>query len=68
MTTFRNIAISLLRRVGITQIARTRQAISRNPARVLAVIPPRTATCLTLPMLYKGRWDMITWDAARLIG
>jgi predicted transposase YbfD/YdcC len=39
MATLRNLAISLLRIAGITQITRTAQAINRNPARVLAVIP-----------------------------
>jgi hypothetical protein len=39
MATLRNLAISLLRIAGITQITRTAQAINRNPARVLAAIP-----------------------------
>jgi hypothetical protein len=39
MATSRNIAISLLRLAGITQITRTLQAISRGPARVLDIIP-----------------------------
>jgi len=39
MATLRNIAISLLRLAGITQITRTLQAISRNRARVLDLIP-----------------------------
>jgi predicted transposase YbfD/YdcC len=39
MATLRNLAISLLRHAGITRITRTVQAINRNPARVLAVIP-----------------------------
>ena len=39
MATLRNIAISLLRLAGITQITRTLQAISRDPARVLDIIP-----------------------------
>jgi predicted transposase YbfD/YdcC len=39
MATLRNIAISLLHLAGITQINRTLQAISRNPGRVLGLIP-----------------------------
>jgi len=39
MATLRNLAISLLRLAGTAQITRTIQAISRDPARVLAVIP-----------------------------
>jgi predicted transposase YbfD/YdcC len=39
MATLRNTAISLLRLAGITQVTRTVQAISRNPARVLTLIP-----------------------------
>ena len=39
MATLRNLAISLLRLAGITRVTRTAQAINRNPARVLAVIP-----------------------------
>ena len=39
MATLRNIAISLLHLAGITQINRTLQAISRNPGRVLDLIP-----------------------------
>jgi len=39
MATLRNIAISLLHLAGITQITRTLQAISRDPARVLDIIP-----------------------------
>ena len=39
MATLRNIAISLLRLAGITQITRTLQAINRNPARMLDIIP-----------------------------
>jgi hypothetical protein len=35
----RNIAISLLHLAGITQITRTLQAISRDRARVLSLIP-----------------------------
>ena len=45
----RNIAISLLRLAGITQITRTIQAISRNPARILDIIPLQTSTYPTLP-------------------
>ena len=39
MTTLRNAAISLLRIAGITQIARTLQAFSRDRTRILDVIP-----------------------------
>ena len=39
MATLRKIAISLLRLAGITQINRTLQAISRDPGRVLDLIP-----------------------------
>jgi predicted transposase YbfD/YdcC len=39
MATLRNIAISLLHLAGITQITRTLQAISRDRARVLSLIP-----------------------------
>jgi len=39
MATLRNLAISLLRLAGITQVTRTAQAINRNPARVLTIIP-----------------------------
>ena len=39
MATLRNIAISLLHLAGIRQITRTLQAISRDPARVLDIIP-----------------------------
>jgi hypothetical protein len=37
--TLRTIAISLLHLAGITRINRTLQAISRNPGRVLDLIP-----------------------------
>ena len=40
ISTLRNTAISLLRLAGVPQVTRTVQAISRNPARVLDVIPP----------------------------
>jgi len=39
MATLRNIAISLLHLAGITQITRTLQAFSRDPARILDLIP-----------------------------
>ena len=39
MATLRNMAISLLRIAGITQIARTLQAFSRDRTRILDVIP-----------------------------
>ena len=39
MATLRNMAISLLRIAGITQIARTLQAFSRDRTRILSVIP-----------------------------
>jgi predicted transposase YbfD/YdcC len=39
MATLRNTAISLLRIAGITQIARTLQAFSRDRTRILSVIP-----------------------------
>ena len=39
MATLRNIAISLLHLAGITQVTRTLQAISRDPARILDIIP-----------------------------
>jgi predicted transposase YbfD/YdcC len=39
MATIRNLAISLLRLAGTTQVTRTVQAINRNPARVLNLIP-----------------------------
>jgi hypothetical protein len=39
MATFRNLAISLLHLTGTTQVTRTLQAISRNPARALGIIP-----------------------------
>ncbi|HEY1820578.1 MAG TPA: hypothetical protein VGG83_11685 [Trebonia sp.] len=39
MATLRNMAISLLRIAGITQIARTLQAFSRDRIRILDVIP-----------------------------
>jgi predicted transposase YbfD/YdcC len=39
MATLRNIAISLLHLAGIRQITRNLQAISRDPARVLDIIP-----------------------------
>ncbi len=39
MATLRNTAISLLRIAGITEIARTLQAFSRDRTRILDVIP-----------------------------
>jgi hypothetical protein len=39
MATLRNIAISLLHLAGITQITRTLQVFSRDPARILGLIP-----------------------------
>jgi hypothetical protein len=39
MAALRNIAISLLRLAGTTQITRTLQAVSRSPARALDIIP-----------------------------
>jgi predicted transposase YbfD/YdcC len=39
MATLRNTAISLLRIAGITKITRTLQAFSRDPSRILDVIP-----------------------------
>jgi hypothetical protein len=39
MATFRNIAISLLHLVGVTEIKRTLQRISRDRSRALLVLP-----------------------------
>ena len=39
MATLRNVAISVLHLAGITEIIRTLQAISRDRARVLSLVP-----------------------------
>jgi hypothetical protein len=50
MATLRTIAIGLPRLAGITQINRTLQAISRNPGRVLGLIPLSAGTYPNLPI------------------
>jgi hypothetical protein len=50
MATLRNAAISLLRIAGITRIARSLQAFSRDRTRILSVIPLQALIYPTSPI------------------